>query len=47
LSSDMEHQNQVEWRRDKVQEICSKGYIQIGISQVFKVGLAIYHDSTS
>jgi hypothetical protein len=33
LSSDMEQQNQhqenqqqVQWRRDKVQELCSKGY---------------------
>jgi hypothetical protein len=36
LSSDMEHQQnqeqQVEWRRDKVQELCSKGYSQREIS---------------
>ncbi len=26
LSSDMEHQEQqVQWRRDKIQELCSKG----------------------
>jgi hypothetical protein len=25
LSSGMEQQNQVKWRRDKVQELCSKG----------------------
>jgi len=24
LSSDMEQQNQVQWRRDKIQELCSK-----------------------
>jgi transposase len=41
LSSGMEHQpNQVEWRRDKVQELCSKGYSQRDISQVLQVGLA-------
>ena len=36
LSSVMEHQDQqqqlLEWRRDKVQELCSKGYSQIEIS---------------
>src|ERR687883_2048499 len=46
LSSDMEHQqNQeqqqmIQWRRDKVQELCSKGYSQREISQVLQVGLA-------
>ncbi len=43
LSSDMEHQNQeqqVQWRRDKVQELCSKGYSQREISQVLQIGLA-------
>src|SRR5919198_4875562 len=40
LSSDMEQQNQVEWRRDKIQELCSKGYSQREISQVLQVGLA-------
>jgi predicted transcriptional regulator len=40
LSSAMEQQNQVEWRRDKVQELCSKGYSQREISQVLQVGLA-------
>src|ERR687886_185443 len=48
LSSHMEHQNQehhqqqnqVQWRRDKVQELCSKGYSQREISQILKVGLA-------
>src|ERR687887_1576635 len=38
LSSEMEQQ--VEWRRDKVQELCSKGYSQREISQVLQVGLA-------
>jgi predicted transcriptional regulator len=46
LSSDMEQQQdqhqeqQVEWRRDKVQELCSKGYSQREISQILQVGLA-------
>jgi Trp operon repressor len=41
LSSDMGgQQNQVQWRRDKVQELCSKGYNQREISQVLQVGLA-------
>jgi predicted transcriptional regulator len=40
LSSDMEQQKQVEWRRDKVQELCSKGYSQREISQILQVGLA-------
>src|ERR671930_69174 len=43
LSSVMEQQNQdeqVQWRRDKVQELCSKGYSQRDISQVLRVGLA-------
>ena len=44
LSSIMEQQNQdqqVGWRRDKVQELCSKGYSQreIEIPQVLQVGL--------
>ena len=41
LSSDMEQQqNQVEWKRDKVQELCSKGYSQREISQIMQVRLA-------
>src|ERR1041385_2421257 len=38
----MEHQNQeqLQWRRDKVQELCSKGYSQREISQTLQVGLA-------
>ncbi len=49
LSSGMEQQNQdqehqqqlqVEWRRDKIQELCSKGYSQREISQTLQVGLA-------
>jgi Trp operon repressor len=39
----MEQQNQneqVQWRRDKVQELCSKGYSQRDMSQVLQVGLA-------
>jgi len=46
LSSDMEQQDQhqeqqqLQWRRDKVQELCSKGYSQREISQLLQVGLA-------
>jgi Trp operon repressor len=44
LSSDMEQyqyqEQQVQWRRDKVQELCSKGYSQREISQTLQVGLA-------
>ena len=39
-SSAMEQQNQIQWRRDKVQELCSKGYSQREISQVLQIGLA-------
>jgi predicted transcriptional regulator len=44
LSSGMEQQlqykEQVQWRRDKVQELCSKGYSQREISQILQIGLA-------
>ena len=40
LSSAMEQLHQVQWRRDKIQELCSKGYSQREISQVLQVGLA-------
>ena len=41
LSSEMEHQDQqLQWRRDKVQELCSKGYSQREIAQVLQIGLA-------
>jgi Trp operon repressor len=45
LSSEMEQQNQhqeqqIQWRRDKVQELCSKGYGQREISQTLQIGLA-------
>jgi Trp operon repressor len=46
LSSAMEQQdqhqehNQLQWRRDKVQELCSKGYSQREISHILQVGLA-------
>ncbi|MFL6360343.1 MAG: hypothetical protein ACJ72V_13505 [Nitrososphaeraceae archaeon] len=37
----MEQQHEpVQWRRDKVQELCSKGYSQREISQVLQVGLS-------
>jgi hypothetical protein len=35
-----QYQQQVQWRRDKVQELCSKGYSQREISQILQVGLA-------
>ena len=49
LSSEMEHQDQqqVQWRRDKVQEHCSKGYSQREISEVLQVGLAIVNRDIS
>jgi transposase len=42
LISEMEQrqQQQVKWRRDKVQEHCSKGYSQREISQTLQIGLA-------
>jgi Trp operon repressor len=36
-----QEQQQIQWRRDKAQELCSKGYSQREISQVLQVGLAI------
>jgi hypothetical protein len=30
----MEQQNQVQWRRDKVQELCGKGYSQREILEI-------------
>jgi Trp operon repressor len=54
LSSDMEQQQdqyqeqqQIQWRRDKVQELCSKGYSQREISQILQVGLATVNKDTS
>jgi hypothetical protein len=40
LSSDMEQEKneQVRWRRDKVQELCSKGYSQREVSQILQDG---------
>ena len=43
LSSNVEQQNQdqqIQWRRDKVQELCSKEYSKREISQTLQVGLA-------
>jgi hypothetical protein len=37
---EQQQQEQVQWRRDKVQELCSKGYVQREISQILQVGLA-------
>ncbi len=40
LSSEMEQQDQVQWRRHKAQELCSKGYSQREIFQTLQVGVA-------
>ena len=37
---EQQNQQQVQWRRDKVQELCSKGYSQREIVQMLQVGLA-------
>ncbi|MFL6320352.1 MAG: hypothetical protein ACJ72Q_07760 [Nitrososphaeraceae archaeon] len=37
----------MQWRRDKVQELCSKGYSQREISQILQVGLASEKYSSS
>jgi Trp operon repressor len=52
LSSNMEQQQnqeqqQIQWRRDKVQELCSKGYSQREISRVLQVGLATINRNIS
>ncbi|MFL6398260.1 MAG: hypothetical protein ACJ72J_01595 [Nitrososphaeraceae archaeon] len=52
LSSAMEQQQeqqqeQVQWRKDKVQELCSKGYSQREISQILQVGLATVNRDVS
>jgi Trp operon repressor len=44
---DQHQEQQVEWRRDKVQELCSKGYSQREISQVLQVGLATVNRDVS
>ena len=38
----MEQQNQpqVQWQRDRVQELCSKGYSQREVARVLQIGLA-------
>jgi hypothetical protein len=48
LSLSMEQQEQqVQWRREKVQELCSKGYSQREISQILQVGLATVNRDVS
>src|ERR687884_594169 len=48
LSSNVEHQEQqVQWRRNKVQELCSKGYSQREISQTLQIGLATVNRDVS
>jgi predicted transcriptional regulator len=37
----------VQWRREKVQELCSKGYSQREISQILQVGLATVNRDVS
>jgi Trp operon repressor len=43
----MEHKDQVQWRRNKVQELCSKGYRQREISQVLQIGLTMVNRDIS
>jgi NADH/NAD ratio-sensing transcriptional regulator Rex len=45
LSSDVEQQ--IQWRRDKVQELCSKGYSQREMSQTLQIGLATVNRDVS
>jgi transposase len=40
-----EQQQQLQWRRDKVQELCSKGYSQREASQILQVGLVTVNKS--
>jgi hypothetical protein len=40
-------EQQVQWRRDKVQDLCSKGYTQREISQILQVGLATVNRDVS
>ena len=48
LSLSMEQQEQqVQWRREKVQELCSKGFSQREISQILQVGLATVNRDVS
>jgi hypothetical protein len=35
-----QQEQQIQWRRDKVQELCSEGYSQREISQTLQIGLA-------
>jgi predicted transcriptional regulator len=39
-NQDQHQEQQMQWRRDKVQELCSKGYSQREISQTLQVGVA-------
>ena len=43
----MDQQNQLQLRRDKVQELCSKGYSQREISQTLQVGLSTVNRDVS
>jgi Trp operon repressor len=47
MEQHQEQQQQVQWRRDKVQELCSKGYSQREISQLLQVGLATVNRDVS
>jgi Trp operon repressor len=40
LGMEQHQEQQIQWRRDKVQELCSKGYSQREISQILQIGLA-------
>ncbi len=39
MEQQQQQEDQVQWRRDKVEELCSKGYSQREISQVLQVGV--------
>jgi hypothetical protein len=42
-----EQQQMIQWRRDKVQELCSKGYSQRDIAYILQVGLATVNKNMS
>jgi Trp operon repressor len=40
MDVEQKEKDRIDWRRSKVQELCSKGYSQREISQTLQVGLA-------
>ena len=49
LNCEMEqrHQQQIQWRRDKVQELSSKGHSQREIASFLKVGIGTVNRDSS